>query len=58
MGAGIAQVAARAGYQVVLRDVTAEFLETGMTAIDQSLTQARMGKKGLVESSGPAVVVS
>ena len=37
MGAGIAQVAARAGYDVVMRDVTAEFLARGMSAIDKSL---------------------
>lgn len=37
MGNGIAQVAARAGYDVVMRDVRAEFLERGMSAIDRSL---------------------
>jgi 3-hydroxybutyryl-CoA dehydrogenase len=37
MGNGIAQVAARAGYDVVMRDVTAEFLERGMKAIDRNL---------------------
>ena len=37
MGNGIAQVAARAGYRVVMRDVTEEFLERGMKAIDKSL---------------------
>ena len=37
MGAGIAQVAARAGYDVVMCDVTAEFLARGMSAIDKSL---------------------
>ncbi len=37
MGNGIAQVAARAGYNVVMRDVQAEFLERGMAAIDKSL---------------------
>ncbi len=37
MGAGIAQVAARAGYEVVMRDVAQEFLARGMTAIDKSL---------------------
>jgi len=37
MGAGIAQVAARAGYDVVMRDVAEEFLARGMAAIDQSL---------------------
>jgi len=37
MGAGIAQVAARAGFEVVIRDVAPEFLARGMTAIDKSL---------------------
>ena len=37
MGNGIAQVAARAGYEVVLRDVSDEFLARGMAAIDRSL---------------------
>lgn len=37
MGNGIAQVSARAGYDVVMRDVSAEFLERGMQAIDRNL---------------------
>jgi 3-hydroxybutyryl-CoA dehydrogenase len=37
MGAGIAQVAARAGYAVVMRDVGEEFLARGLNAIDKSL---------------------
>lgn len=37
MGNGIAQVAARAGYSVVLRDIKGEFLERGMKAVDNSL---------------------
>ncbi len=37
MGNGIAQVAARAGYNVVMRDVSEEFLQRGMSAIDKSL---------------------
>jgi 3-hydroxybutyryl-CoA dehydrogenase len=37
MGNGIAQVAARAGYDVVMRDVRDEFLQRGMNAIDRSL---------------------
>jgi 3-hydroxybutyryl-CoA dehydrogenase len=37
MGNGIAQVAARAGYGVVLHDVTETFIERGMKAIDKSL---------------------
>ncbi len=37
MGNGIAQVAARAGYDVVMRDVSLELLEGGMKAIDRNL---------------------
>jgi len=37
MGNGIAQVCARAGYDVILRDVTEEFLQRGLSAIDKSL---------------------
>jgi 3-hydroxybutyryl-CoA dehydrogenase len=37
MGNGIAQVAARAGYDVILHDVRDEFLDRGFAAIDKSL---------------------
>src|SRR5437870_5128802 len=37
MGNGIAQVAARAGFHVVMRDVAQEFLARGMKVIDKSL---------------------
>lgn len=37
MGNGIAQVAARAGYEVVMRDIKDEFIDRGMKAIDRSL---------------------
>lgn len=37
MGNGIAQVAARSGHAVILRDVKGEFLERGMGAISKSL---------------------
>src|SRR5882757_9892791 len=39
MGNGIAQVAARAGYAVIMRDVTEGFLERGMAAIEKSLSR-------------------
>ncbi|WP_114578972.1 3-hydroxyacyl-CoA dehydrogenase family protein [Saliphagus sp. LR7] len=39
MGNGIAQVAATAGYDVVMRDVEAEFVEDGLAAIDSSLSR-------------------
>lgn len=37
MGNGIAQVVARAGYRVVMRDVKDEFIERGLAAIEKSL---------------------
>jgi len=37
MGNGIAQVAARAGYDVMLHDVSEEFLQRGLSAMDKSL---------------------
>ncbi|HET9533214.1 MAG TPA: 3-hydroxybutyryl-CoA dehydrogenase [Blastocatellia bacterium] len=37
MGNGIAQVAARAGLEVTMRDITDEFLNRGLSAIDKSL---------------------
>jgi len=37
MGNGIAQVAARAGFEVMMRDVGDEFLARGLAAIDKSL---------------------
>ena len=37
MGSGIAQVAARAGFDVILHDVDEEFLQRGLQTIDKSL---------------------
>jgi 3-hydroxybutyryl-CoA dehydrogenase len=37
MGNGIAQVCARAGYSVIMRDVRDDLLQRGMSAIDKSL---------------------
>jgi 3-hydroxybutyryl-CoA dehydrogenase len=39
MGAGIAQVAAQQGYDVVMRDVEQEFVENGFDTIDDSLSR-------------------
>ena len=49
MGNGIAQVAARAGYDVVMRDVSEQFLQRGMQAIDKSL-QRDVDKERLSEN--------
>lgn len=55
MGNGIAQVAARAGYDVILRDTKDEFLERGMKAIDKSL-QRDIDKARLSEDDKKAIV--
>lgn len=39
MGNGIAQVAAMAGYDVVMRDIEQEFLDSGFEAIEDSLSR-------------------
>ena len=55
MGGGIAQVAARAGYAVVLRDINEEFLARGLKAIDRSL-QRDVDKERLKEEEKRAIV--
>ncbi len=55
MGNGIAQVAARAGYRVVLRDVKDEFLQRGMGAIDKSL-QRDVDKERLSAAEKSAII--
>ena len=53
MGAGIAQVAATAGHQVVLRDVTDQALERGVAGIRTSLDRfAAKGKISAEDASG------
>ena len=55
MGNGIAQVAARAGYAVVMRDVKEEFLERGLKSIDRSL-QRDVDKARLMEDEKRAII--
>jgi 3-hydroxybutyryl-CoA dehydrogenase len=55
MGNGIAQTAARAGYDVIMRDVRDEFIERGMQAIDKSL-QRDVDKERLKEEEKRAIV--
>ncbi len=55
MGNGIAQVAARAGFEVVMRDVQEDFLARGMQAIDRSL-QRDVDKERLKEEEKRAVI--
>ena len=49
MGSGIAQVAAGAGYDTIVRDVSKEFLDRGRTVIEKSL--AKLVEKGKLEAS-------
>ena len=55
MGNGIAQVAARAGYNVVMRDVSAEFLERAMKSIDRNL-QRDVDKERLTSDEKQSVI--
>jgi 3-hydroxybutyryl-CoA dehydrogenase len=55
MGNGIAQVAARAGYSVVMRDVQDEFLQRGLGAIDKSL-QRDVDKERLTADEKQSVI--
>ena len=55
MGNGIAQVAARAGFDVVMRDVAEDFLARGMSAIDKSL-QRDVDKERLSAEEKRAIV--
>jgi 3-hydroxybutyryl-CoA dehydrogenase len=55
MGNGIAQVAARAGFQVVMRDIGEDFLARGMKAIDKSL-QRDVDKERLAGDEKQAII--
>jgi len=55
MGNGIAQVAARAGFDVVMRDISEEFLRRGIAAIERSL-QRDVDKERLKEEEKRAIV--
>src|SRR5205085_11901100 len=46
MGAGIAQVAASAGFQTVVREVSEEFINKGFGGIEKSL--AKFAEKGTI----------
>jgi 3-hydroxybutyryl-CoA dehydrogenase len=49
MGSGIAQVAAAAGFQTVVREVSAEIVEKGLKGIEKNL--ARLVEKGTITSA-------
>ena len=55
MGNGIAQVAARAGYSVVMRDIKDEFLQRGLQAIDKSL-QRDVDKQRLTAEEKQSII--
>ena len=49
MGAGIAQVAAQSGFDVILRDIKQEFVDNGLKGIDKNLS--RLVEKGRLEAA-------
>ncbi|QZX98959.1 3-hydroxyacyl-CoA dehydrogenase family protein [Halobaculum rubrum] len=53
MGNGIAQVAATAGYDVVMRDIEQRFVDNGLEAIESSLS--RLDAKGELDDSPGAI---
>ena len=55
MGNGIAQVAARAGYVVIMRDIQEEFLQRGLTNITRSLNRD-VAKARLSEEEKQAIL--
>lgn len=54
MGAGIAQVAAAAGYQVILTDMSKEFVEKGAAGINKSLQ--RLEAKNQIKEPASAIM--
>lgn len=55
MGAGIAQVVADAGYQVVMGDISEELVKRGFDLIEKSLAKAV--EKGKLEAERPAEIL-
>jgi 3-hydroxybutyryl-CoA dehydrogenase len=55
MGNGIAQVAARAGYSVIIRDISEDLLQRGMNAIEKSL-QRDVDKERLSGEEKQAII--
>ena len=56
MGSGIAQVAAASGLEVIMNDISNEFVDKGFGAIEKNL--ARMVKKEKISSEDKAVISS
>jgi len=55
MGNGISQVAAQAGYQVVMRDIEDRFVENGLKVIDKFLTRS-LEKGKMTEEQKKAIL--
>jgi len=55
MGNGIAQVAAQAGYQVIMRDIEDRFVENGLKAIDKFLAKS-VEKGKMAEDQKKAII--
>ena len=56
MGAGIAQVVAEAGYDVILGDISEEFVQRGFGIINKSLS--RLVEKGKMDAARPAEITA
>ncbi len=56
MGAGIAQVVAEAGYDVILGDISEEFVQRGFGIINKTLSKAV--EKGKMEAGRPAEITA
>jgi 3-hydroxybutyryl-CoA dehydrogenase len=54
MGSGIAQVAAASGLEVIMNDISSEFVDKGFGVIEKNL--ARMAEKGKISSEDKAAV--
>src|SRR5436190_14157988 len=53
MGAGIAQTAAMAGYETIVREVSDDLIAKGFSGIDKSL--AKFAEKGTIKEQPPDV---
>lgn len=56
MGSGIAQVAAEAGYKVVMEDISQDFIKSGLDSIEKSL--GRKVKKGAISENDKVSIKS
>ncbi|MBW2370184.1 MAG: 3-hydroxybutyryl-CoA dehydrogenase, partial [Deltaproteobacteria bacterium] len=55
MGAGIAQISAQAGFDVIIRDIEERFVEKGLAGIQKILD--RSVSKGRLEESAAAAIM-